>query len=408
MGERKLLYKRRMVKYLYFSRSLSCADLSVLMNKSLAHTTKYINELMKEGIVVETGFAPSSGGRRATMYSLKVDMMYIVAVAMDQLFTRIGIIDMQNKNVIVAENFNLDLKNNPNVYDLLSEYIDRVILNSGIQKEKIAGVGVGMPGFIDVKKGMNYSYQETFPAYAEVSIRDYVSQKINLPVFMDNDSSIIALAELRSLPRNEEADIMVVNVGWGIGLGLIINGNLFRGNNGFAGELSHIPLFNNNKLCSCGKYGCLETEASLLVVAEKAVKGLAEGRVSIMKDINPANPEAASNVIIQAAKRGDRFAIELISESAYHIGRALAILIHIINPQKIILSGRGAAAGRIWLAPIQQAINEHCIPRLAANTEIQMSELGYNAELEGAAALVMENFDSNFILKQKMNINILS
>lgn len=408
MGDRKQLYKRKMIKHLYFSRSLSCADLSVLMNKSLAHTTKYLNELIKEEVVVETGYAPSSGGRRAMMYSLRVDMMYIVSVAMDQLFTRIGIIDMHSRNVIAVENFNLELRNNSKALSLLAEYIETVIDKSGIRKDKIAGVGIGMPGFIDVQKGVNYSYQDIHPGDTEFSIRDYLIERLNLPVYMDNDSSIIALAELRSLGAKAPGDIMVVNIGWGIGLGLIINGRLFRGNNGFAGELSHIPLFNNNKICSCGKFGCLETEASLLVVAEKAYKGVSSGQVTIMKNIDPKNPEAASREIIQAAKKGDRFAIELISESGYHIGRALAILIHIVNPQKIILSGRGAMAGKIWLAPIQQAINEHCIPRLAANTEIEMSSLGYDAELEGAAALVMENFDSNLKALPNLRASILS
>src|SRR5690606_13572099 len=305
-------------------------------------------------------------------------------------------------------NFNLELRNNSKALGLLSEYIDAVIEKSGIRKEKIAGVGIGMPGFIDVKKGINYSYQDIHPGEAEISIRDYLIEKLKLPVYMDNDSSIIALAELRSLGNKAPGDIMVVNIGGGRGLGLIVNGRLFRGNNGFAGELSHIPLFNNNKICSCGKFGCLETEASLLVVAEKAYKGVAGGQATIMKKIDPENPEAASREIIQAAKKGDRFAIELISESGYHIGRALAILIHIVNPQKIILSGRGAMAGKIWLAPIQQAINEHCIPRLAANTEIQMSVLGYDAELEGAAALVMENFDNNIKSNPNMKTSILS
>jgi len=172
---------------------------------------------------------------------------------------------------------------------------------------------------------------------------------------------------------------------------------LFRGHNGFAGEFSHIPFFTNNRLCSCGKHGCLETEASLLVVAEKAQKALENGQLSILKPIVDNDYEKASNDVIRAAGKGDRLSIELLSDAGYHIGRGLAILIHILNPELIVLSGRGSAAGKIWQAPIQQALNEHCIPRLALNTLIEVSELGHQAEQIGAAALVMENFDADII-----------
>ena len=173
---------------------------------------------------------------------------------------------------------------------------------------------------------------------------------------------------------------------------MIVNGELFRGNNGFAGEFSHIPLFMNGKLCSCGKRGCLETETSLLTVIQKAKEGLQNGRVSILETSMLEQFEEASETLITATSEGDQFAVELFSEAGYNIGRGVAILIHILNPEQIILSGRGSAAGKIWQAPIQQALNEHCIPRLAANTTVEVSSLGYNAELIGAAALVMDNY----------------
>jgi predicted NBD/HSP70 family sugar kinase len=176
---------------------------------------------------------------------------------------------------------------------------------------------------------------------------------------------------------------------------MILNGELFRGHNGFAGEFSHIPLFLNNKLCSCGKSGCLETETSLLVVIEKANKGLKDGKISLLTELSVEHAEQAFQEIIRAAGKGDKFAVEILSESGYNIGRGVAILIHLLNPELVILSGRGSSAGKIWQAPIQQALNEHCIPRLAVNTEIEISSLGYQAEITGAAALVMENYEKS-------------
>jgi predicted NBD/HSP70 family sugar kinase len=209
---------------------------------------------------------------------------------------------------------------------------------------------------------------------------------------MDNDSSLIALTELKLGSVRNRKNAIVINLGWGVGLGMIINGKIFRGNNGFAGEFSHIPLFDNNKLCSCGKSGCLETEASMLVVLEKAKEELKKGRVSIIKEI-PDDYEEASAAIINAALQGDQLAVELLSRTTYNIGRGIAILIHILNPELVVISGRGALAGNMLLPPIQQAVNKYCIPRLAAYTEIIVSSFGNNAELIGAAALVVENFD---------------
>jgi predicted NBD/HSP70 family sugar kinase len=396
MTEKNQLYKKKIVKHLYFSNMLSCADLSDKINKSLPVTTKMLGKLIEEGWVTETGFAASTGGRRAVMYSLKPDVLYVVSVAMDQLITRIAILNMQNKQVAATELFELPLLKNPQALDTLTEKIDEVITRSGISKNSIAGVGIGMPGFVDSAKGTNYTFLE--PEHG--TLTQYISSKIKLPVYIDNDSRLIALAELMFGAARTKKNAMVINVGWGVGLGMILNGDLFRGHNGFAGEFSHIPLFLNNKLCSCGKSGCLETETSLLVVIEKANKGLKEGKISLLKELSVEHAEQAFQDIIKAAGKGDKFAVEILSESGYNIGRGVAILIHLLNPELVILSGRGSSAGKIWQAPIQQALNEHCIPRLASNTEIEISSLGYQAEVTGAAALVMENFEKNEFKKE--------
>ena len=391
--EKNLLYKRRIVKHLYFGNTLSCADLSDKINKSIPLTTKMLGKLMEEGMVTETGYAASTGGRRPVMYSLKQDVMYVVSVAMDQLVTQIAILDMQNRNVGDIELFELPLTKNPNAPAALAEKINEIITRSGITKNKIAGIGIGMPGFVNAVKGINFTFLET----EGYTISQYISAKVKLPVFIDNDSRLIALAELKFGAAREKKNALVINVGWGVGLGMILEGELFRGHDGFAGEFSHIPLFLNNKLCSCGKSGCLETETSLLIVIEKASNGLKSGKLSMLKEaaLSADHPEKAFQNIVTAASKGDKFAVEILSEAGYNIGRGVAILIHLLNPEVVILSGRGSSAGKIWQAPIQQALNEHCIPRLSVNTEIEVSALGYTAELTGAAALVMENYEKD-------------
>jgi predicted NBD/HSP70 family sugar kinase len=382
-------YIKNMIKELYFGQVLSCTDISKKTNKSLPVTTKLLNECIEEGFVNETGYAPSTGGRRAQTYSLKADVIYIVSVAMDQLVTRLVIMDGQNNYVTEVKKLDLALKRGQEGLLILTDAIIELIQGSGVNKAKIVGIGIGMPGFVDIAHGINH----TFLNNDGKSLTSYIKKAIGLPVFIDNDSSVITLAEQRFGHARNQQNVMVINIGWGIGLGMLINGQLFRGDNGLAGEFSHIPVFLNNKLCSCGKTGCLETEASMLLIVEKALNELKAGRLSMLTQMNFETTEDTAKAIMEAAIKGDTFAVELFSEAGYNIGRGAAILIHLLNPKSIVLSGRGAAAGKLWLAPVQQAINEHCIPKLAQHTEITISTLGYQAELFGAAALVMEHYN---------------
>jgi predicted NBD/HSP70 family sugar kinase len=398
MHEKKVGYKRNILKHLYFAGSLSCAELSDQIDKSLPLTTKMLNDLLEEGYVVEKGYAPSTGGRRAVRYSLKPDSMYILSVAMDQFVTRIVLMDMHNRYLTGIEKFELPLSKNPEALSQLAEKIEQVIQGAHIPKEKIIGIGIGMPGFVDSIEGINYSFLEI----PDSSVTKYIATRLELPVFINNDSTLIALAELKFGVARNRKTAMVINIGWGIGLGLIIKGELYQGENGFAGEFSHIPLFLNGKLCTCGKRGCLETESSLLVVLEKAREGLQAGRQSIVKELSSDHLEQAIETVIAAAGKGDQFMIELLSDAGYTIGRGVAVLIHLLNPEVIILSGRGASPGILWQTPIQQALNEHCIPRLSVNTRIAISNLGYNAEIIGAASLVMENYHQ--FVKKKLAI----
>ena len=405
MADKNTLYKRKIIRELYFTNNLSCSDLSTRIKTSLPLSTKMLNELIGENVIIETGYAPSTGGRRPLTYSLRPDSLYIVAVAMDQLFTRIVMMDMQKQPVMDVSKFELHLTKNHRAADTLAEKINEHIHRSGIGKEAIAGIGISMPGFVDAKKGVNYSFLET----GDKSLAQYITEKTGILTHVENDSSLIALAEFRFGAARNKKTAMVINLGWSIGLGMILNGELFRGHSGFAGEFSHLPLFSNNKLCSCGKFGCLETEASLLEVIGEAEEGIRNGRLTMLNRHLPAeNYDLAARAILSAAEQGDKFAVELLSRAGYNIGRGVAILIHLLNPEMIILSGRGSSAGKIWQAPIQQALNEHCIPRLAINIGIEVSTLGYNAELIGAAALVMENYirlEKNKTAKKEMPVS---
>lgn len=377
----------RIVRHLYFSPLSSCNDLSEALGKSLPIIARALNELVASGHVLEKGYAPSNGGRPPLVYSLRPENMYILAVAIDQLYTRIAVLDLANHYVMPVERIELRLLDNKDALTILTDALRDCIDRLGRDSRRIIGAGIGMPGFINTTTGNNLTY---LPTGTGESLRDHLEHQLGIPVHIENDAGVLALAELKEGLAKGLRDVMVIDIGWGIGLGMIINGALFRGHKGFAGELSHIPVSDNNTICECGKRGCLETEATLRVVAGKAIHELKEGRISSIPLVE--TPEEMSEAIMAAATHGDQYAIDLLTDMGLKIGKAIAILIHIVNPELIILGGRGAQVGRILTAPILQALNRYCIPRLSEHTELKVSKLGHDASLIAAAALVIERF----------------
>jgi len=360
--------------------------------KSIPSITQTVNRLLKEGFVVEHGLAPSTGGRRPVTYRLNPRMKrYIVAVAMDQFITRVVMYNLANEAVHPEITLPLPLQDNPTAFDQLCSAIERYLQSANAKPDQIVGIGIGMPGFVDVEKGVNASF---LVSEGEPGLRDRLRERLGLPVYIDNDSSAIAIAELHFGAARNLQDVMVVNIGWGIGLGMIVNGSLFRGHNGYAGEFSHIPLSHSNKLCSCGKRGCLEVDASLLVAVENAKQAMAGGATSSLQQLFADPSRSEGDHLIDAARKGDQLAVSALSDAAFMMGKGIATLIHIMNPERIVLSGRGAATGNLLLPPVQRAINEFCIPKLVEHTDIVVSTLAYRAELLGAASLVVENSKS--------------
>jgi len=376
------------IKHLYYKKVLSLTDLSKLTKKSLPLVTSIVNSLVSEGYVMEQGLAPSTGGRRPLMFLINPDLKkYIVAIAMDQLVTRLSIYDLSRRMIIPVQMLSFDMTEPDSDVNVLANFINKSITDSGIDKADILGVGMGMPGFVNAEEGINHSYLKVKNA----TLKKYISKELGLPVFIDNDSSLIALAELNFGEAIDLKDVMVVNIGWGTGLGMIMNGELYRGSGGYAGEFSHIPLSSSGNLCSCGRKGCLEVDTSLLVMADKAEKAIAEGAESSMQELFKDKAKHPSDHFLQAVGQQDPVAISILTKASFQLGKGLATLIHILNPECIVLSGRGAKAGKMLLPPIQQAINEFCIPRIAEQTNIKLSTLTDEAELLAAASLMIEH-----------------
>lgn len=380
--------KSELLKGLYYGNQLSLLELSKLTKKSLPLVTAVVNELIEAGYVIEEGLAPSTGGRRPSMYLINPEKKsYIVAVAVDQLITRMVIYDFSKRVVLPLVSTSIKLAEDQEGIGNVVQFVKENIAKSGLNPDDIIGIGIGMPGFVNDAKNIYPSVNNL-----NINLKEYLIQQFKLPVYIDNDSSLIAFAELKFGKGIGKENILVLNVGWGTGLGMIINGIPYRGHSGYGGEFSHIPLSQSNDLCSCGKRGCIEVETSLAVMANKAQIALENGAKSSMEWLFKDTSKQPGDHFLDAASQGDPVAVSILSEAAFQLGKGVVMLLHIMNPEKIIISGRGAIAGKMFLPPIQQAINEYCILRIAEQTTIEISNIAKDAELLGAAALVVEHY----------------
>ncbi|RKO70289.1 ROK family protein [Sphingobacterium puteale] len=387
--------EKEILKNLYFDTALSIAELVKKLSKSTPSITKVINHLLQEKIIVECGFAESTGGRRPIQFALNPSLnFHILTISADQYFSTFTLTDLGQN--IIAEHRDIPLElQSDNSSDLLLSEIERILTSSAIPLDRLIGIGLSMPGFVNSELGVNESYPVTHPLY---KIKNKIEKKYKVATVIENDSRCIALAEKEfGLAKNIE-NSLIINLNWGVGLGIIINGTVFKGESGFAGEFSHIPLSDNNTLCSCGKRGCLEVEASLNAAIRNTENDIEKNEYSIYSTFVKSNLNKI-DALIEASNVGDQIAINNLGKIGYMLGKGISTLIHILNPKQIIVSGRGAELGRILNPQIQIAINEFCIPEIAKTTQIQMSELNKHAQVKGTAAIVAENHISRILTK---------
>ena len=390
--------KLSILKSLYFTSPQSIAELSNAIGKSVPNITRTVNKLLENNLIEQKGLAPSTGGRRAAQFIPTIDNLpLILCVAIDQFYTSVVVVDFQNnfKSTVITRY--IDIKETA-AFSKLTKLIQEILS----QKEftNIYGIGVTIPGFVDSNTGKNDSYNENSKFY---DLKTNIEQIFKIPTFLENDSSAIAIAEHQFGLGENSKNLMVINLNWGVGLGMILDDELYRGHSGYAGEFSHIPLSNVNKLCSCGKKGCLEVEASLMAAVDFAQEKLQIGEDSFLREQFQKNKVITGDQLLEAANLGDQLALEAIDRIGYMLGKGIATLIHIINPEKIIISGRGAKAKNVLLPKIQSALYEFSIQRLSQHTIIQFSTTE-NIQLLGSACITIANADKNIYKKVKTEI----
>lgn len=386
-GTSGVAYKNLTLKkaiIVYFSKNGNCtiADLCAELGLSTPKINNILNELIAEGLVKDYGKLQSRGGRKPNIYGLVTESGYFLGIDVKNSHLNMGLTDLQKNLVHVKSNIPYSLKNNKESLDELCELINNFIKESPIKRDKILGAGINLSGRINYSTGYSYSFFH----FNEEPLSRVIERNIGLRIFLENDSRAMAFGEFSAGVVKEEENVLFLNMDYGMGVGIMINSQLYYGKSGFAGEFGHIPFFNNEIICSCGKKGCLETEVSGWALVRNFKAKLAEGSSSILS--NMPVEDIKLNHIIEASIKDDVLAIELVAEVGEKLGKGIAVLINIFNPEMVILGGSLAETSEYIRLPIKSALNKYSLSLVNNDTQLKMSKLGEKAGVIGACLLV--------------------
>lgn len=383
--QKKFNQKKQIIKSIYFNGPLANSELASRLGLSTPKINSLLVELIADNLITDNGQGDSSGGRRPNMYGLAENGFYVAGITIDVHKTTISIFNSHNAEISGPHFFPFNIQSGIGVFKDVNRSLNEVVEKTGIDRGKVITAGIEMPGLVNSLEGWNKTYFPDRNLYKEFL------KIFEFPVFFENDAKVRTFAEQHFGLAKGRENVLMVHIGWGVGLGIIIHGQLYSGNSGFAGEFGHLPIVDNGILCKCGKKGCLETIASATAIARLAKEGIMEGNSSLLKGLVDKNIDRIeTSTVIKAANSGDQFSISILTNVGFWLGKGIAHLIQIFNPELIIIGGIAAEAGLFMKAPIQQAIHTYSNHDISNDTEISFSNIGAKAGVMGAAAYALE------------------
>ncbi|RKD92022.1 ROK family transcriptional regulator [Mangrovibacterium diazotrophicum] len=383
--------KMHILRILYAKKTRSASALGKKINVSLPTIRAVLDELIEEKIVRIEGIGDSRGGRKPVMYGLYSDAFYILAVELGHYSAKAVIYNGQNVEVSSVREFDTNI--NDGELETKVDHVLQVLLEqASLSRDQIVAIGLSMPGLIDAEAGVN----KTIVAENQRHVVDRFYSKFHIRTYIENDARMQALGEFTFGKARNSRHTIVINWDWGLGLGMILNGEIYSGSNGSAGELSHIRIQEDGDLCECGKKGCLQSMAGTRKLISMAKEELAKGAVSQLasqftKDID--NIKAID--VINCAKKGDELCISLLSRLSTRMGWGLSVMIQLFNPELIVLSGPIIKASQYVLIPIQQALHKYCLESILESVRVEVSEMGENSGLKGVGVMVYQKIFSD-------------
>ncbi len=375
----------RVVRAVRMAGSLTQAEIARTTGLSAATVSNIVRELKDGGTVEVT--PTSAGGRRARSVSLSGDAGIVIGVDFGHTHLRVAVGNLAHQ-VLAEEAEPLDVDASAaEGFDRAEQLVKRLILTTGIGPDKVIGVGLGVPGPIDVSSGTLGS-TSILPGWSGINPAEELSGRLGVPVHVDNDANLGALGELVWGGGRGVKDLAYIKVASGVGAGLVIDGRVYRGPGGTAGEIGHITLDESGPVCRCGNRGCLET-----FTAARYVLPL----------LRPSHgPDLTMERVVQLAREGDPGCRRVIADVGRHIGSGIANLCNLLNPSRVVLGGDLAEAGELVLAPIRDSVSRYAIPSAARQLSLAQGALGGRAEVLGALALVLSEMGDSTLLESAL------
>jgi glucokinase len=278
--------------------------------------------------------------------------------------------------------------------ELIEQLVIRIIklkAESTYKGNRVRGVGIGVPGRVDFNKGMVFDLTNV-PGWKNVMLKEALQSKIKIPVLVDNDANLMALAESKFGAAKGHKDCICVTMGTGIGGGVVLDGRIYRGVNFAAGEIGHMTINENGPLCVCGGKGCIERYIGNKFILEEATKRLRSGAKSIIRNqIAGRYTNLTLEMLTKAARKKDQFSMLIWQEVGTHMGAVLANVVNLLNPEIIVIGGGVANAGSLILDPIRRTVKERAFQVCCRNLKIVPSKFKEKAGIIGAASLVLAN-----------------
>lgn len=363
---------------------LSKAQLADQLQVSRTTIAAEVARLAEVGLAGEAGPAASRGGRRSTLVDLSEDIRF-VGISIGATGMSVGVTDGRLA-VLATRHRGCDIRQGPEAVLAAALALVREVLEE-VGVDKPMGAGVGVPGPVDFHRGVPVS-PPIMPGWDGYPVRDAVSRELGCPVVLDNDVNVLAVGEQHAGVAKGARDFLYVKIGTGIGCGIVIDGDLYRGVNGCAGDIGHIRIEEFGPTCACGNTGCLEAFSGGAALARDATTAARSGRSPALAALLQEKGELTAVDVGTAVSQGDPQAVQLIRDSGRHVGRVLAALVSFFNPGMIVIGGRVTGLGHALLSEIRGVTYRQSLPLATGNLPIVLSELGDEGGVVGAARLI--------------------
>lgn len=381
--------KRVVLDHIRFTHGgISRAELARRMDISRAAVSGIVSDLMAMNLLQEAQVSTASIGRRPYMLEINPQRGLVLAIDLGITHLEILLADFSAR-IFASIRQEIEIQAGPtDCLRVIDQQVDRLLTTHGMTLAQVHAAVIGVPGPVMATAGI-VRQPPLMPGWDQFPIRAYLQDLWELPVSVANDAELGALGEWAYGAAQEENNLVYIKAGSGIGAGLLLNGQIYHGESGAAGEIGHITVQESGLLCTCGNYGCLETIAGGNAIVRRAFEAAQIAQTSKLAEYLSAGNASARQVALAAAE-GDPAALQIITEAGICIGVAVASLINLINPGLVVIGGGLAQIGEPLLGPIRFTVQQRCLSAAAESVRIETAGLGSRSTSMGAVAQALD------------------